>query len=183
MCRHLSQPVFEPILSPLYWPAELFMNIWWILTSLYNFRSNQGECLKPLYFQIFLCFLFVWKQRKLEPKIILFCGLKNIAILYSGADGKRHGLLLRVSVLFHKSCESAVTPSSCLRLAIWTPESLESGLSPKCPCAHSSYPCRQPEIWDTVSPHPPTTQNSQCILTLWFPINLHLQRLSMLLLV
>lgn len=117
MCRHLSQPVFEPILSPLYWPAEMFMNIWWILTSLYNFRSNQGECLKPLYFQIFLCFLFVWKQIKLEPKIILFFGLKNIAVLYSGADGKRHGLLLRVSVLFHKSCESAVTPSSCLRLA------------------------------------------------------------------
>ena len=118
MCRHLSWPVFEPVLSPLYWPAELFMNNWWLLTFLHNFRSNQGECLEPLYFQIFLCCcLFVWKQRKLEPKLILFFGLKNIAILYNGADGERWGLLLRISVPFHKSCEFTVTPSSCLCLA------------------------------------------------------------------
>ena len=118
MCRYLSWPVFETVLSPLYWPAELFMNICWPLTFLHNFRSNQGECLEPSYFQIFLCCcLFVWKQRQLEPKIILFFGHKNIAILCSGADGERQGLLLRISVHFHKTCEFTVTPSSCLCLA------------------------------------------------------------------
>lgn len=94
------------------------MNTWWLLTFPHNFRSNQGECLEPVYFQIFLCFgLFVWKQRKLEPKIILLFGLKNTAVLYNGADGERQGLLLRISAPFHKSCEHTVTPSSCLCLA------------------------------------------------------------------
>lgn len=118
MYRHLSWPVFEPVFSPLYWPAELLMNTWWLLTLLHNFRTNQGECLEPLYFQIFLFYcLFVWKQGKLEPKYILSFGLKNIAVLYNGADGERQGLLLRVSIPFHKSCEFTVTPSSCLCLA------------------------------------------------------------------
>lgn len=55
-----------------------------------------------LYFQICLCCcLFVWKQRELQPKIILFFGLKNIAILYNGADGEIQALLLRISVPFH----------------------------------------------------------------------------------
>lgn len=41
-------------------------------------KINEGECSEMLYFQIRLCcFLFVWKQRQPQPKIIiLFLDLK-----------------------------------------------------------------------------------------------------------
>lgn len=115
------------------------------------FRNNQRECLEPLYFRIFIyCCSFVWKQGKLEPKVILFLDL-NIAILYEGTR-------CCVYLFFHKSCEFTVIPPICLCLAdlsgpkrAWTVSRMT--------CTQSACPCRQPEIREAVSP--PSSYNAE----------------------